>query len=156
MRVGELCALQISALDFEENQAAVFNGKGEVDRNVSFGARARELLEEWLEIRAARATCECVFLNRSGKPLTRRGVRTMLYRRKAQVKLGGPCNPHAFRHGFAMDFLDNGGSIYNLQHLMGHSSLRSTEVYLNSTDKRAAKDHKKASPGDNLYKDWRV
>ena len=150
VRVTELCELKLADLDLEGTQAIIRDGKGEVDPNVSFGVRAKNLVEDWLEVRDERASCDCVLLNRSGKPLTRWGVQTMLSRRKAEVRVGGPCNPHAFRHGFAMTYLDNGGNIYSLQHLMGHASLNSTMVYLNPTDRRAHRDHRKASPGDHL------
>ena len=123
VRADELCKLEMRDLDLEQQRALIRDGKGEKDRYVSFGLRAKELLLVWLEVRAEKAKCDYVFLNRSGKPFARRGVRTMLRQRQIEVKVDGPCNPHAFRHGFAMTFLDNGGNIYNLQHLMGHASL---------------------------------
>lgn len=89
-------------------------------------------------------------INRSGNPLTRWGIRVMLRRRQREAGVTGRCSPHAFRHGFAVAYLDNGGSIHNPQRLMGHATLRSTEVYLRSTDRRAQADHAKASPGDHL------
>jgi len=142
--------LEMRDLDLQRRRALVRNGKGHKDRIVSFGLRTKETLALWLQVRSGRAKCGRVFINRSGNPLTRWGIRAMLRRRQREAGVLGPCNPHAFRHGFAVAYLDNGGSIHNLQRLMGHATLRSTEVYLQSTDRRAQADHAKASPGDHL------
>ena len=91
-----------------------------------------------------------VFLNRSENQLTRRGLTSLLCRRCRKAGVEGPDNPHAFRHGFAVAFLENDGGIHNLQRLMGHASLGSTLLYLGSSDKLAERDHAKASPGDHL------
>jgi site-specific recombinase XerD len=150
VRAEELCNLEMRDLDLTYRTALIRNGKGRKDRIVPFGFRAKEALESWLEVRSGRARCNRVFVNRSGKPFTRRGLQSMLRRRQKEAGISGPCNPHAFRHGFAVAYLDNGGSIHNLQRLMGHTTLRSTEVYLQSTDRRVREDHAKASPGDHL------
>lgn len=150
VRAEELCNLEMRDLDLQQRRALVRNGKGHKDRIVSFGLRTKEALTSWLQVRSGRAKCSRVFINRSGNPLTRWGIRAMLRRRQREAGVTGRCNPHAFRHGFAVAYLDNGGSIHNLQRLMGHATLRSTEVYLRSTDRRAQADHAKASPGDHL------
>lgn len=156
VRVSELCELEMRDLDLQKQEAMIRNGKGDKDRNINFGKRAKRFLRAWREAQKAwlraqgRDDCGRVFVNRSGRPFSRWGVAQMLDRRGAQAGIDGPCNAHAFRHGFAVAFLDNGGDIHNLQHLMGHTTLRSTEPYLRSTDKRAARDHARVSPGDHL------
>jgi len=149
VRVSELCGLEMHDLNLIQRKALIRNGKGEKDRRVSFGCRAEEYLTAWLEVRGE-AKCNNVFVSRDGKQLKRRGIAAILHRRSEKAGIEGPYNPHAFRHGFAMAFLDNGGHINNLQRLMGHATLRSTEVYVWSTDKRAHADHANASPGDHL------
>ncbi len=150
VRVSELCGLEMCDLKLKRRKAKIRNGKGKRDRTVCFGRRTQVLLVKWLKTRSDRAKCNYIFINRSGNPLRRRGLASMLNRRQVETGIEGPCNPHAFRHGFATAYLDNGGCIHNLQHLMGHVTLRSTERYLTSNDKRAKKDHKKVSPGDRL------
>ncbi len=149
VRASELCGLEMRDLDLVQRRALIRNGKGEKDRRVSFGLCAREALVVWLEVRGE-ANCDRVFVNRRGDPLTHSGLSALLRKHSSEAGVEGPCNPHAFRHGFATAFLDNGGHINNLQHLMGHATLRSTEVYLWSTDERAHADHANASPGDHL------
>lgn len=149
VRASELCELQLSNLETKQERVLVKNGKGGKDRYVPLGKRAMRLLTDWLQVRG-KANCENIFIGRRGDKFQRRAITSLLRRRAKAAGIKGPIHPHAFRHGFAIAYLDNGGNIHNLQHLMGHATLRSTEVYLWSTDKRAQDDHRKASPGDNL------
>jgi site-specific recombinase XerD len=149
VRASELCELRLIDVEINQGDGLVEVGKGRKSRTLAFGQKAQALLNEWLDVRGE-ANCDRVFVNRCRNPLTRSGLYAMLDRRKEEVSIEVPCNPHAFRHGFAIEFLENGGNINNLRILMGHESLRSTEPYLKATDGRARRDHKKASPGDHL------
>jgi len=149
IRVTELCDLKVSDLEVHQGSGLIRIGKGEKFRTLCFGQKARQLLKAWSDARGE-TNCERVFVSRCRNPMTRSGVYYMLRRRKEEVGIAGPCNPHAFRHGFAIEFLENGGNINNLRILLGHESLRSTEIYLKATDGRAHRDHEKASPGDHL------
>jgi len=149
VRASELCELQLSNLETERKRILLKNGKGGKDRYVPLGKQAMGLLTDWLQVRG-KANCGNVFIGRRGDKFQRRAITSLLRRRAKAAGIQGPIHPHAFRHGFAVAYLDNGGSIHNLQRLMGHATLRSTEIYLWSTDKRAQEDHEKASPGDNL------
>ncbi len=150
MRAGELCAPGLSDASLQQQVIRIRDGKGTKDRWVAFGEKALEALESWLGIRAERARCERVFINRSGAPLTRSGVRLMLERRAGRAGIEGLINPHTFRHGFAAAYLNNGRKIHTLRRLMGHMTLRSTEVYLSVADWEAVEDHVQASLGDHL------
>lgn len=148
VRAGELCALSLNDVDLEHQKALVRDGKGGKSRYVSFGVRVKEALQEWLAVRSAQ--CGRLFVNKYGQGLTISGLSSML-RRHGEKAGVGTCNPHSFRHGFAVAYLDNGGGIHNLRLLMGHATLRSTEQYLWVTDGRAAQDHAQASPADHLH-----
>ena len=151
VRASELCGLEVHDLDLERRRILIRNGKGGKDRFVPFAHRAQEALEEWLSVRKRNGkNFPHVFLNRCGDPLTRRGLTALLERRSRKAEVEGPYNPHAFRHGFAVAYLDNGGKIHNLQRLMGHATLRSTEVYLWASDRKVQADHAHASPADHL------
>jgi integrase/recombinase XerD len=150
-RAGELCDLEMRDLDLERGRVLIRCGKGEKDRYIVIGQCAQQALAEWLDVRLRNGkTPSHVFLNRSENQLTRRGLTSLLCRRCRKAGVEGPDNPHAFRHGFAVAYLNNGGKIHTLQRLMGHETLRSTEVYLWASDRDALEDHAQASPADNL------
>lgn len=149
IRATELCELELGDLNLEEGIIRIRSGKGAKGRLVGIGERARSALRSWLKVRDGLARCDRLFIGRHGGPLTRYGLSQMLRRRAKEAGIR-PIGPHAFRHGFAVSYLDNGGSIHNLRRLMGHATLRSTEVYLTVADREAIADHRKASPADHL------
>jgi integrase/recombinase XerD len=95
-----------------------------------------------------------LFLNCDGLPLTRNGVQQMLRRcgREAGVT-GVRCSPHTLRHTFAKTYLINGGDIFSLQRILGHSSLASVRAYLNLFATDLKKQHQRFSPVDNMAED---
>lgn len=148
VRASELCHIRLSDIDMEQRIILLRNGKGGKDRWVAFGQATREALTAWLKVRGEREN-DFLFVGRYGEPLTRSGLSIMLRRRARQAGIR-PVGAHAFRHGFAVAYLNNGGSIHNLRRLMGHATLRSTEVYLTIADREAIADHRRASPADHL------
>ena len=63
---------------------------------------------------------------------------------------GVRCSPHTLRHTFAKNYLLNGGDIFSLQRILGHSSLASVRTYLNLFDGDLKKQHRRFSPVDNM------
>lgn len=149
LRATEVCGLRLGDVDREQCLLLCRNGKGGKERWTAFGRVTGAALAAWLEARGDWDN-DFLFVGRHGEPLTRSGLRLMLRRRAKQAGIEAPVNPHAFRHGFAVAYLNNGGSIHNLRRLMGHATLRSTEVYLTVADREAIADHRKASPADHL------
>jgi integrase/recombinase XerD len=89
-----------------------------------------------------------VFVNHSGQPLTSDGAEQPLIEVKRRAGIEGVrVSAHTFRHTFARMYLEQGGEIYKLSRLMGHSSVEVTEEYLKDFKVRAARqEHDKFSP----------
>lgn len=92
-----------------------------------------------------------LFLSDDGLPLTKSGIQQMLrrYGRRAGIT-GVRCSPHTFRHTFAKNYILNGGNIFSLQKILGHSSLASVRSYLNLFASDIKRQHQRFSPVDNL------
>lgn len=116
------------------------HGKGDKMRVVPLGRRARAALERWLEngrltvvrrrkAAGAGAAPPSVFLSKSGQPLARS---TGWKRVKDAVALAGlpsSVSPHDLRHSFATHLLSGGADLRAVQEMLGHASIRTTEIY---------------------------
>jgi site-specific recombinase XerD len=128
LRVAELCQLRPGDLDLRRRLVRVW-GKGSRQRQVPITPPAAEAVRAWLAHGRAAMTssdtpADALFLNRRGRRLGPRDVRRLLDRRSAR-----PTHPHALRHSFATHLLDGGADLRVVQELLGHASLKTTQVY---------------------------
>jgi site-specific recombinase XerD len=153
IRVSELCSMKTENLHLEEGIGTV-QGKGNKERVFFIGKQLQRVLWYYIErYRSEPATPKYnfVFLNREGKPLKRGMVEQMMKRYGQKAKLIGiRCSPHTLRHTAAISFLRNGGDLFSLQRILGHSSLEMTRRYCAVTDIDVKRIHTTASPVDNL------
>lgn len=132
LRVSELVTLKISGLFLEEGFIRV-SGKGSKQRLVPINNECRLQVECYLrekrEKPADEKSSDTVFLNRRGKPLSRVMIFNII---KAAVLAAGidkEVSPHTFRHSFATHLLQGGANIRQVQELLGHESITTTEIY---------------------------
>lgn len=152
LRVSELCRLQYKDVDLNTNAIhvrAYETGLKSRDRTVYVGTETMELL--WKMAMDNEDPENYLFASSTaGKntPLDRHGVDHLL--KRLGKKAGIPnCGCHRFRHTFAIQYLRNGGDIYTLKRLIGHSSFHMVQRYLQLSDADAKRAHQKASPVDN-------
>lgn len=147
LRLNEVVTAQICDLHLIEGYLIV-DGKGSKQRAVSFGVNTLQHLKAYLK---AVTPTQTLFLNSSGDPLTISAIKNMF--RKLKKKSGVQrLHPHLLRHTFATRYLENGGSIYNLKDLLGHTTLKQTQAYLHIAQNRRHLDFSKYSPLDNIKK----
>jgi integrase/recombinase XerD len=154
VRVSELINVNLDDVKLSEGWIRISAGKGNEERILPIGSVVQKLLWKYLNCyRPQPLTIKIcnLFLSSDGLKLTRNGVQQMLrrYGRRAGIS-GVRCSPHTFRHTFAKKYLVNGGDIFSLQKILGHSSLASVRAYLNFFGVDIKKQHQKYSPADNL------
>ena len=129
LRVSELISLKIQDLFFGEGYIRVI-GKGDKQRLVPISATARERVHRYLDKRPeTRSGEDALFLNNRGSRLTRVMVFTILKQAARNAGIEKRISPHTFRHSFATHLLEGGASIRQVQEMLGHESILTTEIY---------------------------
>ena len=138
LRVSEVCAIRVGDIDWERRRLIV-RGKGSKQRIVPLSEPAATALGEWLadgraEMADPSAAGDAMFVNLHGRPLNTQAVRRLVNRRASTQT-----NPHALRHTFATHLLDGGADLRQVQELLGHSDLGSTQIYTHVSRDRLRK-----------------
>lgn len=151
VRVSEAASLRVGDLDLVEGRCRVF-GKGGKERLVPIGRRARKAVRIWLSHRHGVRDDDPLFTGSGGHRLTARGVYQLVHRLASRAELQTRCSPHVLRHTFARSFLTNGGDVFSLQRILGHSpsSIQVTRRYVDLVDDDLRAVHRAASPADRL------
>jgi len=127
-------------------------GKGGKERIVPFGASAEKaLLRYLLRFRPGpfNPTIRCFFLTQDGKPVTRNCMK-MVFQRIARKSGVNRLHPHLCRHTFATNYLLNGGDVFSLQQILGHTTLEMVRRYVTLASTHVTVQHRKFSPMDRL------
>ena len=151
LRASELCHLLRKDVDLKQGSIVVRRGKGGVGRIVYLGRRSRRVLWRYLAEREEDDPDEFLFLTQRRRPLTPNQLLQRVKRLGERAGVEG-VHPHRFRHTFAIQYLRNGGDVFTLQRLLGHSSLAMVKRYLRLVRDDLKSMHRRASPADN----WRL
>jgi len=145
IRVGELVGLDFHRLDLELGIVKVL-GKGRKERVVPVGSKAIDALKAYLAKRGIGGREEPIFLNPRGGRLTARSVGRIVkkYTRRSGVYRG--ISPHTLRHSFATHLLDAGADIREIQEMLGHASLSTTQRYTHVSVGKLMEVYDKAHP----------
>ncbi len=151
LRVSELITLTPIDLDLQTGLLRVF-GKGAKERIVPVHDTAARILETYLrDWRPAFSPVQPVmFLNRSGKGLTRQAVWKAIQRYVLQAGVRKHVSPHTFRHSFATHLLDGGADLRTVQLLLGHADIAATEIYTHVQADRLRQIHKQFHPRSRM------
>lgn len=130
LRVSELTSLRLSDLFFGEGYIRVM-GKGSKQRLVPISNVARERIMIYMDCRESKSARDkdILFLNNRGKALTRVMIFTIIREAVERVGLDKTVSPHTFRHSFATHLLAGGASVRQVQEMLGHESIETTEIY---------------------------
>jgi integrase/recombinase XerD len=149
IRVSELTGLTVNSINWQVGYLVAM-GKGGKERIVPVGKTAYERVKRYLE--GARPQLlkgrqsDCLFLNRSGKGLTRQGFWKIVKKYAAKVNLAKKVHPHTFRHSFATHLLEGGADLRSVQIMLGHADISTTQIYTHVTRERLKEIHRKYHP----------
>lgn len=140
LRVSELCALQISHIDFR-NAVMLIRGKGSKERLVPVNEVALTRIKNYVDtdrndVPIASVDADTVFLNSRGRHLSRVMIFYILRDAAARAGIRTPLSPHTLRHSFATHLLEGGANLRSIQQMLGHESIATTQIYLHIENSR--------------------
>jgi integrase/recombinase XerD len=149
-RASEVVGLRPADLDLKAGTARCV-GKGDKQRIVPLGSRAREALSAYLtrdrpSFVSRRAETVEVFVSRRGLPMSRVALWRLVTQCARSAGLNGKVSPHTLRHSFATHMLAGGADLRVVQELLGHSSIATTQIYTRVEMSRLLEVHKTFHP----------
>ena len=132
IRAGEAAGLTLDCTHLVGESYIKVLGKGKKEREIGLSEQARMHLHKYIRrYRKAAPGENHTFLGREGEPLTTSGIFQIVERLGDWGRVSGVrCSPHTFRHTFAVNYLKMDKDVYSLSRLLGHSSVKVTEIYL--------------------------
>ena len=140
LRVSEVADLDVRDLDLANRQVRV-TGKGDKTRICLYGEPARDALRRYLDdgrVQLVKGAQAALFVNRAGGRLTQRSIQEIVRKSGVQAALRTPVHPHMLRHSFATHLIEGNADLRIVQHLLGHSSPDTTQIYTSVAHRRQA------------------
>jgi integrase/recombinase XerD len=149
MRVSELVLLNIGDVNLASASVRCF-GKGAKERIIPIYDRAVDALVEYLRKGRPRLMKDvnekALFLNHRGKRLTRQGLWLIIKRYADEIGMGSEVTPHTLRHSFATHMLSGGAGLREVQKLLGHANISTTQVYTHVNSERLREVYDESHP----------
>lgn len=151
MRIGECLAIDSDNIDFKHRMILVTRTKGRQERYVYFSQQMARELRHYIKFKERYTSTNLLFPTTRSTEMSVQSFEKQL--KQAGDQIGLAVHPHQLRNNFARQFLLNGGDLYTLSRILGHSSVTVTEqAYLDLTREEIAKKYQNHSP---LAK-WRI
>ena len=150
LRISETLGIKLSQLDLD-NEWLTPIGKGNKQRLVPLGSKAKENLRTWIEEGRplTHPTTDNIILNSRGKPMTRMGAWKIVQQHTAH--LAKQVSPHTFRHSFATHCLEAGMDLRVLQELLGHADISTTQIYTHIDKEFIKQEHRAFHPREQAH-----
>ncbi|MCX6384768.1 MAG: tyrosine recombinase XerC [Actinobacteria bacterium] len=156
-RISELVNITLDKIDIKNKEIEVF-GKGRKSRIVYLNDISLEKLSQYLNIRSQflfdkknnnYKKNNYLFLNKNGGSLSSRFIRILLDKYLKKAEINKKISPHSIRHSFASHMLQEGAGIREVQELLGHENISTTQIYTHLNLKKLKKDYEKFHPRAN-------
>lgn len=152
LRVTELTTIKFENINLGEEYLRIV-GKGNKERIIPIGKKAIECIKNYVDVGRKKIkgnlATDYVFLNRSGKYLTRQAFWKIIKTYIKKIGINKKVSPHTLRHSFASHLLANGADLRVVQTLLGHSDIATTQIYTHVTMNRLKSVYKKYHPRNN-------
>jgi integrase/recombinase XerD len=149
VRVSELVTLESQQIDFQ-GDFLIVKGKGSKVRAVPFGRWARARMLRYIQEARPRLlkgkSSRFLFVNRSGRPLTRQGFWKLVRRYARAADIDKRVSPHILRHSFATHLLEGGADLRAVQTMLGHADISTTQIYTHVNARRLKSVHQRYHP----------
>ena len=154
VRVTELVSLDLDHFSMDRKTPCVNVCGGAKDRSIPIHQQAIRALIRYLnEGRPSLLRTEterALFLNRTGGRMTRQGFWLVLKQHGKDAKTDGTVTPHTLRHSFASHMLSGGATLEDVQEMLGHANISTTQVYMHIKDEHIRRVYEKAHPRTGL------
>lgn len=157
VRASAIANITLGQLNLKEGYIKVM-GKGAKERVVPIGKFVQMTLWHYINHvrpKPANRECDILFLSRYGKPITVNTIK-LTFTRLAKSSGVERLHIHLCRHTFAINYLLNGGDIFSLKEILGHTTLDMVNHYLHFTSSQITDQHHKYSPMDKLQEEQKV
>jgi len=150
-RATSVFNLSDSTVHSAPTYSIIVNGKGNKQRVVPLGEVSKRSLNKYLGLIPFTGLEKPLFLKSDLKPIQASTIKQTFAKLKKRLKIGR-LKPHLLRHTFATRYLENGGNIYNLQFILGHTSLEMVRRYVHLNTQKTIQSFSLFSPLDVLNK----
>jgi integrase/recombinase XerC/integrase/recombinase XerD len=137
IRIGELVGITLDDLDLDE-RSLLIRGKGRRERILFVSSdQVFDKINLWLYVRGdVNPRTDNLFLNRYGGRMSIQSIENIFSKYRDMARISKKCTPHYLRHTFATYLLENGADIREVQELLGHASITTTQIYTEVSAKR--------------------
>jgi integrase/recombinase XerD len=132
LRLGEVTNLKIKDLKFDQNIIFVKGGKGKKDRITIFSSKVQAIVKEYISVYKPNYW---LFEGQKGGKYCDRSVQKVMENALVKSGVDSDATVHSLRHSFATHLVMNGISLKIVQEYLGHSSSKTTEIYVHLTEK---------------------
>jgi integrase/recombinase XerD len=150
-RASEMSHLRLRDLHLDEGYCRCI-GKGNKERLVPLGRRSKEAVNRYLNeerpeiVSRTGTSADWVILSRRGLRLRRERIWELFKKYAARVGIAANMSPHSLRHSFATHLLAGGADLRQVQEMLGHASIATTQIYTHVDPSRLKAVHKKFHP----------
>lgn len=149
LRLTELANLKIGDISADYRTIRIL-GKGEKERIVPLIGRVGEILKKYFSQFSSQNICigqkKALILSKKGEPISVRTIQRIVDRKLKGAGIQGKTSPHTLRHTFATHLLNEGADLREIQELLGHSSLKATQVYTHTNIEKLKEVYSTAHP----------